>query len=379
MNALIRSADFRAGACRPGRAAGTMRSFAPTGPTRPGSERNATNLARRNSRVRTSDHSRAAKEIVVRGADPTSATDIAHRTQTYVRPLTLTLSPGYRGERTGLRALVLTALLIPLWAQSTFAQVPPPPPAAPTGGVPILRDVGIDQKLDSQVPADLAFRDEQGRTVRLGDYFGSRPVILALVYYKCPMLCTMVLNDLTRGMNGVTTMSAGEQFDVLAVSFDPNETPALAAAKKVQYVRAYRRPRAEEGMHFLTGSPESIKALTQAVGFRYTWDAEHQVFAHASGIIILTPGGKVSRYFFGIDYAPHDLRLSLLEAAEDKIAPSATERVLLYCFHYDPRTGRYGLIISRMLRVGGVLTVLLLAGFVAHQARRERRTRVPGP
>jgi protein SCO1/2 len=270
-------------------------------------------------------------------------------------------------------------LLVVLFASPAFAQVPAPPPSAQAGGVPILRDVGIDQKLDAQVPADLTFRDEQGRAVRLADYFGQRPLVLALVYYKCPMLCTMVLNDLTRGMNGVTSMSAGEQFDVLAVSFDPNETPSLAAAKKEQYVRAYRRPRAEQGMHFLTGSPESIKALTQAVGFRYTWDAEHQVFAHASGIIILTPSGKVSRYFFGLDYQPQDLRLSLLEAAEQKISPSPTDRVLLYCFHYDPRTGRYGLIISRALRAGGVLTMLLLGGFVAYQIRRDRRARVPQP
>ncbi|MDB5292271.1 MAG: uncharacterized protein JWL69_3512 [Phycisphaerales bacterium] len=303
----------------------------------------------------------------------------AMKTHSYVPPLTLTLSPEYEGEGTRALTALLAFAIIVLFASTSFAQVPPPPPAAQSGGVPILRDVGIDQKLDAQVPADLAFRDEQGRAVRLGDYFGSRPVILALVYYKCPMLCTMVLNDLTRSMNAIPSMSAGEQFDVLAVSFDPSETPALASAKKEQYVRAYRRPHAGEGMHFLTGPPESIKALTQAVGFRYTWDADHQVFAHASGIIILTPGGKVSRYFFGIDYVPQDLRLSLVEASEQKIAPSPTERVLLYCFHYDPRTGRYGLVVSRLLQGGGVLTVVLLAGFVAISARRERRARATRP
>lgn len=179
------------------------------------------------------------------------------------------------------------------------------------------------------------FRDEAAKDVRLGQYFGRKPVILALVYYKCPMLCTMVLNDLTRSMNSLPT-NAGEHFDVLAVSFDPNETPELAADKKLQYVRAYRRPHAEEGMHFLTGPQESISRLAAAVGFRYAWDAEFKQWAHASGLVILTPDGHIARYFYGIDYAPSDLRLALAEAGQKKISLSPTVRHALL-FSLQPR------------------------------------------
>jgi protein SCO1/2 len=237
----------------------------------------------------------------------------------------------------------------------------------------ILHDVGIDQKLDAQVPLDLAFRDEQGRDVRLGDYFGKRPVILALVYFKCPMLCTMVLNDLTRDLNSIT-LTAGQQFDVVAVSFDPSETPDLAAAKKATYLQRYRQSNASNGWHFLTGPQESITRLTKAVGFRYVWDPANQAFAHASGIIVLTPAGKTSRYFFGIDYEPVDLRLSLVEASGEKIA-APTDQVLLYCFHYDPRTGKYGLVISRAIEAAGTLTFLLLGSSVGFMLWRERARR----
>ena len=235
--------------------------------------------------------------------------------------------------------------------------------AAPTAQRPrILLDVGIDQKLNAQVPPDLVFHDEMGRDVRLGDYFGKRPMILALVYYKCPMLCTMVLNDLTKAMNSMK-MSCGEQFDILTVSFNPNETPSLAQDKKEQYVRAYRRPHAEEGWHFLTGPQASIESLTKTVGFRYAWDPKYQQYAHASGLIILTPEGKTARYFYGIDYAPSDLELSLAEASHGK-ATSVADQILLFCFHYDPTTGRYSLMITRLIQAGGVLTVLLLGCYV---------------
>ncbi len=232
--------------------------------------------------------------------------------------------------------------------------------AKPTAQPAVLNDVGIDQKLGEQVPGDLIFRDDAGQRVLLGDYFGKRPLILALVYYKCPMLCTMVLNDLTKSLNGMN-LTAGRQFDILTVSFDPHETPALAAEKKRQYLRAYRRDGAETGWHFLTGPQDSIDRLTRSVGFRYAWDPQYQVFAHASGIMILTPQGKVSRYFFGIDYVPSDLRLSLVEASNRTISTPA-DTILLYCFHYDPRTGRYGLIISRALQIGGAITLLIVGG-----------------
>jgi protein SCO1 len=260
--------------------------------------------------------------------------------------------------RTVLAIIAVLSAALPAAAQSTLP--------------PILRDVGIDQNLNAQIPTDLGFKDESGRDVHLSDYFRDRPVILALVYYKCPMLCTMVLNDLTRSLNGMN-LTAGKDFDILTVSFDPSETPELAAAKKRQYLREYRRPQAEAGWHFLTGPPEPIRKLTQAAGFRYTWDAKNNVFAHASGIMILTPEGKIARYFYGIDYLPADLRFSLIEASNRKIA-SPVDRILLYCFHYDPTTGKYSLLISRVLQIAGGISVIILASFITVMLRRESRT-----
>lgn len=235
----------------------------------------------------------------------------------------------------------------------------------------ILNDVGIDQKLGAQVDPDLVFRDEFGRDVRLGQYFGRRPLILALVYYKCPMLCTMVLNDLARSMNSMRA-SCGEEFDVLTISFDPHETPELASEKKKQYLRAYQRSHAAEGWHFLTGPADSIDRLTKTVGFRYVWDAKYQQFAHASCLIVLAPHGKTSRYFFGIDYAPSDLQLSLDEASEGK-ATSVADQILMFCFHYDPSVGKYTLSILRLVQAGGVLTVLVLGGAMLFMLRREKK------
>ena len=248
------------------------------------------------------------------------------------------------------------------------------PAAAQNASKPtILKDVNIEQKLGTTIPQDLLFRDETGKQVRLGDYFHSgRPVILSLVYYECPMLCNMVLNDITRSINGISNLSVGEQFDIVTVSFDPKEGPDLAYKKKEHYLREYRRPHAEEGWHFLTGSQESIKQLTDAVGFRYAWDAKYQQFAHASGIMIASPEGKLTRYFFGIDYAPADLRLSLEEATGGKIT-TAGDQVLLYCFHYDPSTGRYSLMVGRMLQLAGGFTVLFLGTFLWMGFRRDRR------
>ena len=271
--------------------------------------------------------------------------------------------PDYR-ERVKQRGMLAVSLLLISFCLVAIGAAPASPQRQ------ILNDVGIDQKLDAQVPPDLVFHDEMGRDVRLGDYFGKRPMILALVYFKCPMLCTMVLNDLTKAMNSMK-MNCGEQFDILTVSFDPNETPTLAQEKKAQYIRAYRREHAEEGWHFLTGSQASIEALTKTVGFRYAWDPKYKQYAHASGLIILTPEGKTARYFYGIDYAPSDLELSLAEASHGK-ETSVADRVLLFCFHYDPTTGRYSLMVIRLIQAGGVLTLLLLGSYMFWNFRRDK-------
>jgi protein SCO1/2 len=236
-----------------------------------------------------------------------------------------------------------------------------------------LEGVGIEQLLDNQIPRDLPFRDEAGRAVRLGDFFGQRPAILALVYYDCPMLCTQVLNGLVSALN-VVSFDAGKEFDVIAVSFDPREKPADAAAKKSAYLTRYKRHGAEPGWHFLTGEPASIDALTQAVGFRYRYNTELDQFAHASAIYVLTPAGRLSRYFFGVEYAPKDLRLGLIEAAGNRIG-TPVDQILLYCFHYDPTNGKYGAVIMNIVRLGGALTVLVLAASIWMMTRRGRRLR----
>jgi protein SCO1 len=237
-----------------------------------------------------------------------------------------------------------------------------------------LRDVVIEQKLNAQVPPDLVFRDESGRSIKLGDYFGSKPIILALVYYDCPMLCTQVLNGLVGSLKALS-LDAGEQFLVLTVSFDPRETPDLAAAKKESYMGRYSRPGAAGGWHFLTGPESSIEALTQAVGFRYRYDDEKGQFAHASGIMVLTPQGKISRYFYGIEYSPRDLRLGLVEASNNQIG-SPVDQLLLFCYHYDPATGKYGAVVMNFVRLGGAATVLTLGAililFLRRDARRNR-------
>jgi protein SCO1/2 len=244
-------------------------------------------------------------------------------------------------------------------------------PGATASAVPkTLREVGFDQNLNQQVPLDITFRDEQGRTVRLGDYFSTRPVVLALVYFDCPMLCTQVLNGMLSSMK-ILTRSIGEDYDVVTVSFDPREKPALAAAKKASYVERYNRPGAAAGWHFLTGDQPSIDRLTKAVGFRYVWDPELKQFAHPTGIMVLTPQGRIARYLFGIEYGPRDLRFALIDASNGKIG-SPVEQVLLYCFHYDPETGRYGFLITRALQIGGAATVLLLGAFIAILARKGR-------
>jgi protein SCO1/2 len=247
----------------------------------------------------------------------------------------------------------------------------PPPGKAASERLPILKNVGLDQKLDSQIPLDTMFVDEDGRDVRLGDFFGKRPVVLALVYYECPMLCTQVLNGLI-GSIGTINFDAGKEFDVVVVSFDPKETPALAAAKKKAYIERYRRPGAAEGMHFLTGRETSIAPLANAVGFRYVYDPSIDQFAHPAVITVLTPAGHVSRYLFGIEYAPRDLRLALVEASSGHIG-TVVDQALLFCYHYDPIEGKYGVAIINLVRLGGLLTVGALGSFILLALRRERR------
>ena len=236
---------------------------------------------------------------------------------------------------------------------------------------PNLRDVGLDQRLDEQLPLDLEFRDEANHAVRLGDYFHGKPVILVLAYYRCPMLCTQVLNALVESLRGIS-FDAGEQFQVVVVSFDARERYPLAAAKKGNYVESYGRPGTEGGWHFLTGAQSAIDQLTKAVGFRYVFDKEHDQFAHASGIVVLTPQGKIARYFFGIDYPSRDLRLTLVEASDGKIG-SPVDRVLLFCYHFDPATGKYTAQVMTFVRLGGALTVAVLGFFFARAWFRGRQ------
>ena len=234
-----------------------------------------------------------------------------------------------------------------------------------------LADVGIEQRLNEELPLDLVFRDEAGREVQIGDYFGDKPVILSLVYYECPMLCTMVLNGLVSSLADLD-FDVGNEFEVVTVSFNPKDTPDLASRKKRTYLGKYGRDGAEDGWHFLTGEAGSIEALTEAVGFKYKFIPETGEFVHASSIMVLTPLGKLSKYFYGIDYPEFDLRLGLVEASDNKIG-SPVDQILLYCYHYDPTTGKYGMVIMNVIRVAGTLTVLMLVGFMLLMFRRDRQ------
>lgn len=267
------------------------------------------------------------------------------------------------------RALLIGALLL---TTSALAQSPPSPAGAPAAEVPAqLREVGFDQNLDRMLPLGVEFKDEQGRTVKIGDYFGKRPVVLAFVYYGCPMLCLQSLSSLASTLS-VLAEHPGEDFEVVNVSIDPRETPALALEKKAHYVERSGKPSIARGWHFLTGAEADIRQLAGAAGFRYVWDASLQQFAHPAGIVIATPQGKVSRYLFGIDYGPRDLRLALLDASTERIS-SPLKKALLYCYHYDATTGRYSLAIMRVVRLAGAATVLSLGTLIFVWTRRERR------
>ena len=234
----------------------------------------------------------------------------------------------------------------------------------------MVQGVGIDQNLNAQIPLELNFKDETGQIVRLGQYFRGKPVVLALVYYECPGLCDLVLNGLSHAMEQIS-LNVGTDYDVVTVSFNPKETWQLAGAKKANYIEKYQRTGAKQGWHFLTGREDAIKKLTNTVGFRYNWDPISKQFAHASGIMVLTPEGKIARYFYGITYKPRDFRLGLVEASANKIGTPA-DQVLLFCYHYDPTTGKYGMAITQITRALGTATVLCLGAFVFIMIRRER-------
>lgn len=234
-----------------------------------------------------------------------------------------------------------------------------PSSSEPNGLPKALDNVGIEQKLNAQIPIETEFKNEDGKTVKLGEYFKSgRPVIVALVYYECPMLCSEVLNGLTGGLKGIS-FDAGKEFDVVAISFDAreNDKPNLAKNKKENYVNRYERTGTENGWHFLTGTQSSIDAVTQAVGFNYKYDEATNQFAHAGGFLIATPEGRVSKYYYGIEYAPKDIKLGIQESAQNKIG-DPVDKLLLYCYHYDPSKGKYGLAILNVIRIGGVVTLL---------------------
>jgi protein SCO1/2 len=233
----------------------------------------------------------------------------------------------------------------------------------------VLRDVGFDQRLGAQAPLDLPFRDDTGRTVTLREYVGDKPVLLVPAYYECPMLCTLVLNGVVSALRALP-FDVGREFRVVTVSFNPAETSELAAAKKANYLAQYRRPGADAAWHFLVGDESSIRPLMQAIGFRYAWDPVAKQYAHASGLVVLTPGGRLSHYFYGVEFPPRDLRLALVEASGERIG-SVVDQLLLFCFHYDPATGRYSRVALTAVRAGGVLTMAALGAFIWIMLRRD--------
>ena len=245
-----------------------------------------------------------------------------------------------------------------------------------TGLPDALQEIGIEQKLGGQLPLEAVFKDENGQSVKLGSYFNQgRPAIIAFVYYECPMLCNEVLNGLTGSLKGIA-LDPGKDFDVIAISFDAkeNEKPELARNKKASYMERYGRPGTENGWHFLTGTQESIDAAANAAGFKYRWDEKSNQFAHAGGIMVATPSGKLARYFYGIDYFPKDLKFGLMESAESRVG-SATDQLLLYCYHYDPSTGQYGLQVLKVMRLAGIATLLGMGamGFVFWRRNKKKK------
>jgi protein SCO1/2 len=266
--------------------------------------------------------------------------------------------------------LVTPAIATSAHAQGFYRQ---PETSLASGTKPdVIKDVDFEQKLNAQVPLDVPFRDETGRTVQLHDYFHhDRPVVLALVYYECPMLCTYVLNGMVTSLK-VLRFTAGRDFDVVAISFNPKETAALARDKKKAYMDVYGRSGTADGFHFLTGDESSIEQVTSAVGFKYKFDPRIQQYAHAAGLTLLTPEGRISRYFYGIEFAPKDVQLGLIDASQMKIG-TLTEKINFLCYHYDATTGKYGLMVTRLLQIGGIMTMAAFGTFWWMMLRRERR------
>jgi len=273
--------------------------------------------------------------------------------------------------QTLLAGVLLIAGAVPAWAQPSAPLSVPAPGSAATAQIPMLREAGVDQKLNSLVPLDVPFADAEGREVRFGDYFGERPVVLVLAYYECPVLCTQVINAVASSMMPLS-FDAGGEFEVVVLSFDPGETPGMAHAKRDGFLNRYGRDEAAAGVHFLTGRQSSIEAVADAIGFRYAYDEAIDQWAHPAVVTVLTARGVVSRYLFGIEYAPRDLRLALVEAGEDRIG-TVVDQALLFCYNYDPTTGRYGFAIMTAVRVAGVLTLAGLGAFILVTLRRDRR------
>ena len=261
--------------------------------------------------------------------------------------------------------LLSLTLVSAAWGQAMSRGIMSPPANVRPPG---LKNVGIQQNLNQQIPADLVFTDDLGRKVRLGDYFGHKPLILNLVYFTCPMLCGEELSGLESALR-VLKFDVGKEFDVITVSFDPRDTPEAAAQKKEQVLRRYKRPGAELGWHFLVGQQDAINAITKAAGFQYEYDQTTGQFAHTTAIMVLTPEGRITQYYFGIDYPPKDLRLGLVEASQNKIG-SLVDELLLYCYHYDPEKAKYSATVMRVLRLMGVATLLCLGTFVLMLMRR---------
>jgi len=265
-------------------------------------------------------------------------------------------------------AVVLAVLATVGWAQGMYSGAGGI--MAPSANVkpPGLKHAGIKQKLDQQLPLELVFRDESGKPVKLGEYFGNRPVILNFVYYRCPMLCSEVLSGLEGSLKALS-LNVGKDFDVLTVSFDPKDTPENATEKKASTLKHYKREGAAQGWHFLTGSQESITALTEAAGFGYDYDQKTDQFAHSTAIMVITPEGKIAQYYYGVDFPPRDLRLGLVQASQNKIGTFA-DQVLLYCYHYDPQSGKWGAIVSHVIQLGGGVTILSLGAVLLLLFRR---------
>src|SRR5271155_3097527 len=278
--------------------------------------------------------------------------------------------PAFRGLALGL-ALVLALLAGSAQAQGNYI-MSPPPNVRPPG----LQNVGIQQNLNQQIPPDLTFTDDLGRQVKLGDYFGQKPLILNFVYYGCPMLCGEALAGLESTLR-VLKFDIGKEFEVVTISFDPKNTPEIAAKKKEQFLRRYNRPGAERGWHFLVGYPDAIEAVTKAAGFQYQYDPKTEQFAHSTAIMVLTPQGKIAQYYYGIEYPPKDVRLALVEASQNRIG-NVVDEVLLYCYHYDPTQGKYSATVLRVLRLMAVATMLCLGALFFVLIRRNPDKSSPG-